>query len=305
MNRIIIFLVLACVANSKNLQSDDEPFITPEFTIKHKFHLFETYNYHNHPFQNKTLGQIKKLLGLKMITDVNAKAPLGETDLALPNDFNSVNQWPGCVHPIRDQGACGSCWAHAASEVLSDRFCIASSGSVNVVLSPQEMVSCDYFDLGCNGGMLSNSWTYLRYFGIATDGCQPYKSAQGSVPWCPFFSWKCQDGTSYRKYKAKGFYLLPTINQIKANIVSSGPVEAAFYVYSDFMNYKSGVYKRQSNQMLGGHAVKVVGWGVENGVEHWIVANSWGPSWGETGFFRIAFGECGIDGSVIAGDPSL
>ena len=305
MNKIIIFLVLASVAMSKNLQSDDEPFITPEFTTKHQYHSFETYHYHNHPFQNKTLGQIKKLLGLKMFTDVNAKAPLGENDLALPESFNSVHQWPGCVHPIRDQGHCGSCWAHAASEVLSDRFCIASNRTVDVVLSPQEMVSCDYFDMGCNGGILTLSWTYLRIFGIASDSCQPYKSYNGTVPSCSIFKKSCEDGSTYRKYKAKNFYYLLTINQIKTNILSSGPVETGFSVYSDFLNYKSGVYKRQSNSMLGGHAVKIVGWGLENGVEHWIVANSWGPSWGETGFFRIAFGECGIDGSVIAGDPSL
>jgi cathepsin B len=47
------------------------------------------------------------------------------------------------------------------------------------------------------------------------------------------------------------------------------------------MNYKSGIYKRKSSVVLGGHAVKIVGWGVENGVNYWICANSWSTSWGE------------------------
>ena len=86
------------------------------------------------------------------MTDFNAKAPLGEINLALPAYFNSVFQLPGSIHPIRDQGSCASCWAHKAFEVLPDRFCIASGGTINVVLSPQEMVSCDDFDKGCHGG---------------------------------------------------------------------------------------------------------------------------------------------------------
>jgi cathepsin B len=73
-------------------------------------------------------------------------------------------------------------------------------------------------------------------------------------------------------------------------------METGFTVYEDFMNYKSGVYKHQTGSQLGGHAVKIVGWG--DG--YWIVANSWGTSWGEKGFFNIAFGNCGIDSAVYA-----
>lgn len=57
--------------------------------------------------------------------------------------------------------------------------------------------------------------------------------------------------------------------------------------------------------MLGGHAVKIVGWGVEDGIKYWICANSWGPSWGENGFFRIREGICNIDAAVVAGIPKL
>jgi len=70
-----------------------------------------------------------------------------------------------------------------------------------------------------------------------------------------------------------------------------GSVTAAFTVYEDFLNYKSGVYKHVSGNALGGHAVKIIGWG--DG--YWIVNNSWNDTWGNKGTFNIAFGESGID----------
>lgn len=64
-------------------------------------------------------------------------------------------------------------------------------------------------------------------------------------------------------------------------------METGFTVYSDFFNYKSGVYSHVSGGVAGGHAVKILGWGIDNGVNYWLCANSWGPLWGESGFFRI------------------
>jgi cathepsin B len=301
-------LAIATVVLSKNLGSkNDTPFITPEFTLHHQAHTYETYSYEEHPFKNWTISQVKKLLGLKLMntTHKNESFPTGLASVPLPENFSALQAWPDCVHEIRNQGHCGSCWAHGASEVLSDRFCIASNKSVNVVLSPQEMVSCDWFDHGCNGGILTLSWLYLRLFGIATEGCQPYVSGNGTVPVCDFFKSECKDKTKYKKYKASTFYYFYSKNAIKESIMKKGPVETGFNVYDDFLNYKSGIYKRQSDTLLGGHAVKVIGWGKENGQEYWIVANSWGKSWGENGYFRIAFDQCNFEWGMIAGDPKL
>ena len=57
--------------------------------------------------------------------------------------------------------------------------------------------------------------------------------------------------------------------------MTKGPVQALFTVYSDFLTYKSGVYSHVSGQELGGHSVKIVGWGVDNKIPYWLVANSW------------------------------
>jgi cathepsin B len=82
-------------------------------------------------------------------------------------------------------------------------------------------------------------------------------------------------------------------------------METAFTVYSDFMNYQSGVYHHVSGSVEGGHAVKILGWGTESGMDYWLCANSWGTSWGIDGFFKIKQGDCGIDSTVYACTPDV
>lgn len=70
----------------------------------------------------------------------------------IPTAFDSRTEWGTCIHPIRNQESCGSCWAFASANMLADRFCISSEGAVDVILSPQFLVSCDFENAGCNGG---------------------------------------------------------------------------------------------------------------------------------------------------------
>merc|ERR1712046_107196 len=92
---------------------------------------------------------------------------------------------------------------------------------------------------------------------------------------------------------------------IQKAIMAGGPMEVAFTVYSDFENYAGGIYHHVTGGQVGGHAVKVVGWGVENGVKYWKIANSWNPYWGEKGYFRIRRGtnEGGIEDQAVASSP--
>lgn len=69
--------------------------------------------------------------------------------------------------------------------------------------------------------------------------------------------------------------------------MTNGPIEASFSVYEDFLTYKSGVYKHTTGSYLGGHAIKVLGWGVEGGEDYWLCANSWNNEWGANGYFKI------------------
>jgi len=89
-------------------------------------------------------------------------------------------------------------------------------------------------------------------------------------------------------------------------IFANGPITGMFFVHQDFLAYKSGVYAHTKNSpMLGGHAIKIMGFGTENGTPYWLVANSWNNLWGDHGYFKIKRGtnECQIEDAIINGGP--
>lgn len=112
---------------------------------------------------------------------------------------------------------------------------------------------------------------------------------------------------SQAKYYGKqAFTVSDNQYEIMHEIMRDGPVTASFTVFADFSTYKSGIYQHYYGEDHGMHAVKMIGWGSEGGVDYWLIANSWRPDWGEGGFFRMLRGvnECGIEDSVIAGLPA-
>ena len=158
--------------------------------------------------------------------------------------------------------------------------------------------------MGCQGGFLTNPFVYYSLVGAETDDCYgEYTSGQTGKRsrFCFLKKWGCK---TYRT-KLWSIRWHTSTQAIKEEIMKNGPVNTGFTVYEDFMTYKSGVYQHKQGGVLGGHAVKIVGWGKDNGVEYWKVQNSWGPSWGEEGFFKIKMGDCGIDSSVVSVMPWL
>ena len=80
-----------------------------------------------------------------------------------------------------------------------------------------------------------------------------------------------------------------------------GLVASELIIFADFMAYKSGIYAPTSTQEIGVHAVKIVGYGSQGGIDYWTADNSWGPSWGEDGYFRIKIGtNCNIELQVYS-----
>jgi len=268
---------------------------------------------HNEFFNEMSFDRARVLLGTDL---VHISEHLGDTldDKVYkamedpPASFDARTQWPGLIHPIRDQQRCGSCWAFSASEVLSDRVAIATK-KASPVLSPEDMVSCDTGDMGCKGGRLPGAWDYLTKTGIVSDQCMPYTAGSGTAPTCPT---KCADSENLAtsRTKAKTSYAINGVDNMMKEIMTNGPIQVAFKVYKSFMSYKTGVYSKHFWEFLpeGGHAVKIVGWGTDAGVDYWIVANSWNTTWGESGFFRIKKGkdQCGMEtmGPPYAGMPA-
>lgn len=251
----------------------------------------------------------------------------------LPDNFDARDKWTNCptLKEVRDQGNCGSCWAFGAVEAMSDRICIASNGAKNAHLSAEDvMTCCRTCGNGCNGGFPAGAWSYFDKEGVVTggqynskQGCQPYliqacdHHVVGKLQPCkgdaktPRCERKCEAGYNVSfsddKHYGQRSYMVHGETNIMQELYTNGPVEAAFTVYSDFLQYKSGVYKHTTGHALGGHAVKMLGYGVENGEKYWLVANSWNPDWGDAGFFKIRRGtdECGIEGQIVAGEPKM
>lgn len=266
-------------------------------------------------FKNWDEDEFKQLLGVDPASfeadaiKTNDQSIISEDP---PLNFDAREKWSNCIHPIRDQGKCGSCWAFAVTEAMSDRFCIASKSKLDIIASPQHLVSCNTFvNKGCQGGVPIIAWGYSATSGLVTEACYPYTSGQTRE------SGNCLVKTSCvpKNEKFELFYnddstvrlLSFDIEGGKKAIMTDGPLAAAFFVYDDFMHYKSGIYVRTSSKMLGGHAVKVVGWGQDDmsGLNYWVVANSWSPSWGDKGYFKIKVGECLFEAQFTLAKPDL
>ncbi|XP_019422386.1 PREDICTED: cathepsin B-like [Lupinus angustifolius] len=277
----------------------------------------------NPRFSNFTVAQFKRLLGVKK----SSRNELTSTpvithpkSLKLPKNFDARTAWSQCstIGRILDQGHCGSCWAFGAVESLQDRFCIHFD--VNVTLSVNDLLACCGFlcGFGCDGGEPLYAWRYLSHHGVVSDECDPYFDQIGCAhPGCepsyptPKCVKKCVSGNQlWRKskhYSVRAYKVKSNPNDIMAEVYKNGPVEVAFTVYEDFAHYKSGVYKHITGVALGGHAVKLIGWGTsDDGEDYWLLANQWNRSWGDDGYFKIKRGtnECGIEGDITAGLPS-
>ncbi|XP_022186008.2 cathepsin B-like cysteine proteinase 4 [Nilaparvata lugens] len=254
----------------------------------------------------------------------------------IPENFDAREHWRNCnsIGHVRDQANCGSCWAVAAAEALTDRFCIASKGKIKTHLSMEDLLSCcNECGYGCNGGYLGKAWNYLKVNGIVSggdfdshEGCKPYSImpcdsfGNSTLKTCrylgiedtPSCSTRCTNSKHSKSFandhhKVKNYYRLKDVTAIQREIMESGPVEASFKVYADFQFYKSGVYRHLFGKLRGGHAIKIIGWGVERGTPYWLIVNSWTTHWGENGLFRILRGtnECDIEKGVIAGQAKV
>ncbi|CAH0548106.1 unnamed protein product [Brassicogethes aeneus] len=282
--------------------------------------------------ENMSRAHMKSLLGLREDFRRNRLPALTHVDTDVPENFDAREQWPDCksIGQVKDQSVCGSCWAFGAAEAMTDRICIHSDGKVKKSVSAEDLMTCCYeCGFGCEGGFLYESWSYWVDSGIATgggyntsDGCRSYSFAEcehhttGSKPTCgdsqptPDCVKKCDDSSMNYKEEltfGKSVYSITGPKQIQIEIMKNGPVEAAFTVYDDFLLYKKGVYKHLEGEYLGGHAIKILGWGVENDTPYWLIANSWNEDWGDQGYFKILRGKnhVGIEGEVVAGLPKL
>jgi len=266
--------------------------------------------------------QAKKLCGTSFIPGSEVGAPGDEIATTYETEFDWREN--GIVTPIRDQMNCGSCWAFAATGAME--LLLKINGiSAGDDLSEQFVVSCNTQNNGCCGGSMGVVYDFLRDTGTTDEECFEYTSDEayhtvGRSGRCVDDSELCPSGCNYggelNLERISGWVPVPYSVDALKDAVENAPVSVAMTVYEDFRYYDDGIYEHVSGGVLGGHAVILIGWGVESDTEYWICKNSWGSCasvrdpdtgeiilglcWGEGygdddgGYFRIKIGDSDI-----------
>ena len=213
-------------------------------------------------------------------------------------DWRNVNGH-NYITPVKDQKHCGSCVAFGTTAAVEGTFRVQSGNpNLAVDLSEASLFFCIGPGAGAGacpdgGWSMTPAMNGYKNTGVPDDACYPYTDQNQACHQCS--DWQA------RAVKITGWHTVGSAADMKAWLSTRGPLATCFTVYDDFFAYTSGVYRHVwGNGDPGGHCVCVVGYSDAGGF--WICKNSWGAGWGESGFFCIAYGECGIDSTMWAVD---
>jgi|SwirhisoilCB3_FD_contig_31_14895975_length_1999_multi_5_in_0_out_0_1 C1A family cysteine protease len=212
------------------------------------------------------------------------------TEVGLPAAYDLRNVGgKNFITPIRDQRNCGSCVAFGTCATIEGMARVQHNDpNYNIDLSEAHLFFCLGRAQGvtcATGWMPDKAFACATSTGVADEACYPYDTTKTDC------SGLCSDWQN-RVTKVVSPHPVGAAD-IKTALTTKGPVSACFVVFDDFFSYKSGVYKHVAGNQAGGHCVALIGY--DDAAGCWIAKNSWGTGWGENGFFRIAYGECGID----------
>ncbi|CAK1590706.1 unnamed protein product [Parnassius mnemosyne] len=188
----------------------------------------------------------------------------------------------GVISAVKNQGQCGSCWAFSSTAAVEGALA-RSNGGRNIDLSEQSLVDCAWdHNLGCNGGLLDQAFKYITMNGIPSQReYGPYLQQDGY----------CKLENMTQVYTIKGFARVPSLSEtaLKVALLKYGPVTVGIYAGTNMKFYSSGIfYDIDCSKSMLNHGVTVVGYGVRDGTNYWIVKNSWGEDWGEDGYILMS-----------------
>ncbi len=221
----------------------------------------------------------------RILTTIQTAPPM---DAQFPPawDWRSVSgvDW---TTPIRDQGGCGSCVAFGTVGVMETMLKRhENDAALQADLSEAHLFFCGCGNCCDRGWWPSNALSYAKSSGVPDEACFPYQDH--NMPCAD----SCDDWQK-RATRVVDWKEVTDAGMRKEWLSTTGPMVACMAVYRDFFSYKSGVYRHTSGDLAGHHAICAVGYSEAENC--WICKNSWGTDWGEAGWFKIGYGECGID----------
>jgi len=226
----------------------------------------------------------------KPIVPQNKPAPKTSTAFPKVVDFRTT----GMVTPVKNQAQCGSCWAFSATETIESAWLMKYKPTHKPPLqplSPQQIVDCDTYDGGCDGGNPDTAYQYV----ISAGGIEPVK----------VYPYTGQDGTcAFNKSdvftnvaswaSACGWEDEATLMQ---NTYTYGPLSICVDA-ANWQDYTGGVMTAWQCAWVNelDHCVQAVGWNLDAATPFWLVRNSWTTQWGEAGYIRLQYGHntCGL-----------
>jgi C1A family cysteine protease len=207
---------------------------------------------------------------------------------SLPASVNWVSV--GAVTGVKDQGQCGSCWSFSTTGALEGVFFVKNGKLVS--FSEQQLVDCDNLknggrDHGCNGGLMDNAFSWIhKNGGLCQESEYPYTSGDGSQGTC-LKSCSLVEGSGIVEFVD----VVPSSDDYMMDALTMQPVSIAIEADTrDFQLYKSGVFTSSTCGTNLDHGVLAVGYGTESGQDYYLVKNSWGTSWGESGYIKLGRG---------------